>query len=340
MTVIAEPLGEQDVSRYLCVAPSTVRVWRTRGVLPDPDAILNGNVPVWSRRTIKRWAENTGRLSATLRREVVQSLRAVDDTVDIGQLIFELTGDKPSDQETMFRQFGTVMADLESEGLVVQGPTGHFRAVPVMDAETFEDRCLWAIRRIRSRPQTGAWVSDIEVADELELPESDRDRVASALRRMCSAGLIYPALQDLPPFPSREGEGLFYDLTPAGLEQIGLRAQTAVGFGIGGLERAALAEIRKILETHLQNVPVRPNEFDGLAAFLNRYRQEPWEQDPDLKPEPVGQTSEDGRQTMQMVLRPLAAYTVRADGTEETLNAIRDVLLTLIPKMKFWEKWH
>ena len=43
----------------------------------------------------------------------------------------------------------------------------------------------------------------------------------------------------------------------------------------------------------------------------------------------------------RMILDPLNAYSVEADGREETLKGIRKTLLEdLIPRMKHWDKWH
>jgi hypothetical protein len=42
-----------------------------------------------------------------------------------------------------------------------------------------------------------------------------------------------------------------------------------------------------------------------------------------------------------MILDPLNAFGVEADGREETLKSIRKTLLEeLIPRMRHWDKWH
>jgi hypothetical protein len=50
-----------EIATRLGVPKNTVNVWRTRGVLPDPDLDLTVG-PVWYWSTIEKWAKATGRL--------------------------------------------------------------------------------------------------------------------------------------------------------------------------------------------------------------------------------------------------------------------------------------
>jgi len=48
------------VAALLEVEKATVRMWRTRRVLPDPDYVLAMG-PVWWSSTIEAWAKQSGR---------------------------------------------------------------------------------------------------------------------------------------------------------------------------------------------------------------------------------------------------------------------------------------
>jgi hypothetical protein len=51
----------ERVAARLLVKRETVRMWRHREILPDPEWYLNGG-PIWRWETIERWAKETGRL--------------------------------------------------------------------------------------------------------------------------------------------------------------------------------------------------------------------------------------------------------------------------------------
>lgn len=55
-----DPVTIDAIARRLQVQDDTVRQWRKRGLLPDPDAVVYGR-PVWWWQTIRGWAEETGR---------------------------------------------------------------------------------------------------------------------------------------------------------------------------------------------------------------------------------------------------------------------------------------
>jgi len=57
------PVGIPEIAELIQVKRSTVDQWRARGVLPEPDfpVTVGGRRP-WRAGTIRRWAQNTGRL--------------------------------------------------------------------------------------------------------------------------------------------------------------------------------------------------------------------------------------------------------------------------------------
>jgi transposase-like protein len=50
--------GVSEIAAELGVRKGTVRVWRTRGKLPPPDAVLAMG-PIWTARTIRPFIERT-----------------------------------------------------------------------------------------------------------------------------------------------------------------------------------------------------------------------------------------------------------------------------------------
>lgn len=56
-------MGPQEVAELLGVKAVTVRTWRSKGMMPDPDMIVS-RVPIWTSGTIIRWAVQTGKLTA------------------------------------------------------------------------------------------------------------------------------------------------------------------------------------------------------------------------------------------------------------------------------------
>ena len=50
------------VADRLKVRRQTVHMWRHRGIMPEPDYMLNGG-PVWAWWRIRDWAERTGRMA-------------------------------------------------------------------------------------------------------------------------------------------------------------------------------------------------------------------------------------------------------------------------------------
>ncbi len=57
-----ELVGLSEIAERLNVLRGTVDQWRHRNVLPAPDYDLQAG-PIWWWSTIRRWAEQTGRLS-------------------------------------------------------------------------------------------------------------------------------------------------------------------------------------------------------------------------------------------------------------------------------------
>lgn len=53
-------VGTNEVADLLHVERRTVNIWRQRGRLPDPHALVSGT-PVWLRPDIEAWAKSTNR---------------------------------------------------------------------------------------------------------------------------------------------------------------------------------------------------------------------------------------------------------------------------------------
>ena len=74
-------VGLTDIPPMLGIARQTARQWRTRGVLPDAQAVVSG-APVWERRTIIDWALETRRIDRTRASELRAEARAVEVGAD------------------------------------------------------------------------------------------------------------------------------------------------------------------------------------------------------------------------------------------------------------------
>jgi len=61
-TVALDLVGLEEIAEMLDVARSTTYQWRTRGLLPDPAAVVS-RAPIWHRTDIQEWARLTGRLT-------------------------------------------------------------------------------------------------------------------------------------------------------------------------------------------------------------------------------------------------------------------------------------
>ncbi len=184
-------LGERDVAHYLSVAPPRVRTWRIRGLLPEPDGVVLG-VPVWTRRTIRSWAEKTGHLAPLLRDHVLWLLRVRGDA-DSGEVTEHCRSEHLLAGESAPDIVRAVLLDLEGEGFIrhVEGRDA-FSALPEGDAETLDDRCLEMAGAGGQQTEFGA----DEITTALGLEPRDHIRVAAALRRLAEAGLLFPASED------------------------------------------------------------------------------------------------------------------------------------------------
>jgi hypothetical protein len=60
---VIEILGTDEVAELLGVENQTVRLWKSKGIMPNPDWVIS-RVPIWTAGTIVRWAVKTGRLTA------------------------------------------------------------------------------------------------------------------------------------------------------------------------------------------------------------------------------------------------------------------------------------
>ena len=66
MTQLLDLVGPQEIASRLGVAPNTVSMWRARGLMPEPLAIVS-NTPVWYWPLVFEWADRTGRLARVRR---------------------------------------------------------------------------------------------------------------------------------------------------------------------------------------------------------------------------------------------------------------------------------
>jgi len=64
LTQLLDLAGPKEIASRLGVKSNTVSMWRARGVLPEPLAIVS-NTPVWHWPLVREWAERTGRLRQT-----------------------------------------------------------------------------------------------------------------------------------------------------------------------------------------------------------------------------------------------------------------------------------
>ena len=56
-----DPVGSSDIAARLDVQVATVKMWRHRGLLPEPEWTVSGR-PCWNWSSIQAWASSTGRL--------------------------------------------------------------------------------------------------------------------------------------------------------------------------------------------------------------------------------------------------------------------------------------
>jgi hypothetical protein len=59
-----EPIGYLEIADLLDVAPVTVRQWKWKEQMPEPDFESIHGMPAWQRDTIIEWAGRTGKLRA------------------------------------------------------------------------------------------------------------------------------------------------------------------------------------------------------------------------------------------------------------------------------------
>ena len=53
-------VGLTEIADLLGVDRGTPRIWRYRGIMPEPDGWVSG-YPAWRRSSIVKWARDTGR---------------------------------------------------------------------------------------------------------------------------------------------------------------------------------------------------------------------------------------------------------------------------------------
>lgn len=59
------PIGYLEIADLLDVAPVTVRQWKWKKQMPEPDYDTIHGMPAWERDTIIEWAGRTGKLRDT-----------------------------------------------------------------------------------------------------------------------------------------------------------------------------------------------------------------------------------------------------------------------------------
>lgn len=61
MTKPLDIVGPSEIATMLGVHRQQITLWRRKGTMPEPAAVLQGNRPVWYRSTIIAWAAEQGR---------------------------------------------------------------------------------------------------------------------------------------------------------------------------------------------------------------------------------------------------------------------------------------
>lgn len=74
-------VGLADIPPMLGIARQTARQWRSRGILPEEQAVVSGT-PAWERSTIIDWALETRRIDRGRATELRAAARAEQVAVD------------------------------------------------------------------------------------------------------------------------------------------------------------------------------------------------------------------------------------------------------------------
>jgi hypothetical protein len=48
-------LSYDDIAKLTRIPVATLRVWRHRGKMPEPDYMPSGRIPLWTEKTIQGW---------------------------------------------------------------------------------------------------------------------------------------------------------------------------------------------------------------------------------------------------------------------------------------------
>lgn len=65
MTPKLDIVGITEFAAMAGVGVTTMKTWRRRGVLPEPDVELSAG-PIWRRSTAERWLQGAGRARVTM----------------------------------------------------------------------------------------------------------------------------------------------------------------------------------------------------------------------------------------------------------------------------------
>ncbi len=61
MTKKLDIVGPSEIATMLGVHRQQITLWRRKGTMPEPAAVLQGNRPVWYRSQIIAWAAEKGK---------------------------------------------------------------------------------------------------------------------------------------------------------------------------------------------------------------------------------------------------------------------------------------
>jgi hypothetical protein len=138
-------LTEADVAHYLNVATTTIRVWRIRGILAEPVALVGG-VPVWARQTVKTMADRLPGLSPAFSDDVLWLLRSRAEAVGFDEIVAHFLAKGLLSADVAETELTAILTSLEREGYLIDLGDDHFRGVAKLEAESFDLRCLAALR--------------------------------------------------------------------------------------------------------------------------------------------------------------------------------------------------
>jgi hypothetical protein len=73
-TRTCSPVGYAEIGEILAMEPVTVRQWKWKGQMPEPDYPSIHGMPAWERATIIEWAGDMGKLRTDELRDEFRAL--------------------------------------------------------------------------------------------------------------------------------------------------------------------------------------------------------------------------------------------------------------------------